>query len=49
MADDTVGQEGVMFRVAERGTVTVRGGVLTWTPTGAGPSLAAELFPLGEE
>jgi hypothetical protein len=45
----SAGETAVTFRVAERGTVTVAGGKLTWTPTGSGPSQTATLVPLGEE
>jgi hypothetical protein len=45
----SAGADGVTFRVGGRGTVTVKAGVLTWTPTAGGREQTAELFPLGEE
>lgn len=42
-------EAGVSFRVAERGTITVKGGTLTWTPAGGGDPQKARLFPLFDE
>jgi hypothetical protein len=38
----------VTFRVADRGTVTVKGTTLTWTATGGRASHTARLLPLTE-
>jgi pimeloyl-ACP methyl ester carboxylesterase len=40
------GAQGVTFRLAERGTVTVKGTTLTWTPAGSGASQTARLLSL---
>jgi len=44
----SAGEPGLTFRVADRGTVTVKGTTLTWTPTGGRASHAARLHPLTE-
>jgi pimeloyl-ACP methyl ester carboxylesterase len=44
----STGEPGVTFRVADRGTVTVKGTTLTWTATGGRASHAAKLHPLAE-
>ena len=44
----STGEQGVTFRVADRGTVTVKGTTLTWTATGGRASHAARLHPLTE-
>jgi pimeloyl-ACP methyl ester carboxylesterase len=44
----STGSAGVTFRVADRGTVTVNGTMLTWTATGGRASLTARLHPLTE-
>jgi len=42
------GEDGVTFRVADRGTVIVKGTTLTWTAAGGRVSHAARLHPLTE-
>lgn len=44
----STGAAGVTFRVADRGTVTVKGTTLTWTATGGRASHTARLHPLTE-
>lgn len=44
----SAGESGVTFRVADRGTVTVKGTTLTWTATGGRAPHAARLHPLTE-
>ena len=44
----STGAPGVTFRVADRGTVTVKGTTLTWTATGGRAARAARLHPLTE-
>ncbi len=44
----STGEPGVTFRVADRGTVTVKGTTLTWTATGGRAAHAARLHPLTE-
>ena len=44
----STGEPGVTFRVAARGTVTVKGTVLTWTAAGARAPHTARLHPLTE-
>jgi hypothetical protein len=39
-------EQGVTFRLADRGAITVKETTLTWTPAGGGSPHTAKLFPL---
>jgi pimeloyl-ACP methyl ester carboxylesterase len=45
----TAGEQGVTFRLADRGAVTVKGTTLTWTPASGGSPHTAKLHPLGDQ
>src|SRR6266849_153550 len=41
----SAGEQGVTFRLGERGAITVKETTLTWTPAGGGSSHTAKLLP----
>ena len=44
----SAGEQGVTFRLGERGAITVKDTTLTWTPAGGGSSHTAKLLPLSD-
>ena len=44
----SAGEQGVTFRLGERGAITVKETTLTWTPAGGGTSHTAKLLPLSD-
>ncbi len=44
----SAGQQGVTFRLGERGAITVKETTLTWTPASGGSSHKARLLPLSD-
>jgi pimeloyl-ACP methyl ester carboxylesterase len=44
----SAGEQGVTFRLGERGAITVKETTLTWTPAGGGSSHTAKLLPLSD-
>jgi len=44
----SAGDQGVTFRLGERGAITVKDTTLTWTPAGGGSSQASKLVPLSD-
>jgi len=42
----SAGEQGVTFRLADRGAITVKETTLTWTPASGGSPHTAKLFPL---
>jgi pimeloyl-ACP methyl ester carboxylesterase len=44
----SAGEQGVTFRLGDRGAITVKETTLTWTPAGRGSSHAAKLVPIGD-
>jgi pimeloyl-ACP methyl ester carboxylesterase len=45
----SAGEQGVTFRLGDRGAITVKERTLTWKPAGGGPPHTAKLFPLGDQ